>query len=97
MARDLRQIQNMVVVCQGKDCKSAGGKEVLDGVKSALKDLGAHKQTMIVKSKCMGQCKRAPVMSVQPDNVWVTEASEESAAATIHVSLGSHLKLVNGK
>ncbi|WP_249755634.1 (2Fe-2S) ferredoxin domain-containing protein [Microvenator marinus] len=95
MARDLRKIQNVVLVCQGKDCKKNGAKDVLCGVKSALKDLGAHRETMIVKTKCTGQCKKAPVMGIQPHGVWLTEGTEKSAAATIHATIGERLKIVS--
>lgn len=95
MARDLRSIQQIVLVCQGKDCKKAGAKDVVCGVKNALKELGAHRETMILKTKCTGQCKKAPLMSVQPDNVWVTEATEKSAHAAVHACLGRKLKIVS--
>ncbi|MEZ4458629.1 MAG: (2Fe-2S) ferredoxin domain-containing protein [bacterium] len=87
MARDLNRFQHVVMICQGKDCKKEGSKELAKAVKDCARELGLHRHTMIVKTKCTGSCKSAPVMCVQPSNQWVVKATPQSAADALRAAI----------
>ena len=74
---------HMVVICNGSDCKKAGAKALRKTAKSKLRELGLNKQSIIVKTKCTGNCKRAPVACVQPLNRWLFKVDEEDLIAAI--------------
>jgi NADH:ubiquinone oxidoreductase subunit E len=71
MAKDYSKIKQFVFVCNGKDCKSHGAKEIGEAVKDALKMEGLDKSTKLIKTKCTGRCKEAPVIIVKDQ--WHTE------------------------
>ena len=94
MARNLNDLKQIVMICQGKDCKKEGSKELAKAVKDCAKELGLKRDSLIVNTKCMGNCKRGPVMSIQPSNTWLTEATPEDAAAAFRL-VASPLRLVS--
>lgn len=94
MARNLNDLKQIVMICQGKDCKKRGSKELAKAVKDCAKELGLKRDTLIVNTKCTGNCKRAPVMCVQPSNTWLTEATPADAADAFRL-VASPLRLVS--
>lgn len=94
MARNLNDLKQIVMICQGKDCKKRGSKELEKAIKDCAKELGLKRDTLIVSTKCTGNCKRGPVMCVQPSNTWVTEATPKEAAAAFHAAV-TPLRLVS--
>jgi NADH:ubiquinone oxidoreductase subunit E len=86
MARDLNDLKHVVMVCHGSDCKHEGAKELAKAVKDCARELGLMRDTLVVKTKCTGACKRAPVMSIQPANVWLTRATPAEAIEAFRAS-----------
>ena len=70
--------QHVVVICHGSDCKKKGASALLKQTKSSLKTVNANKDTMIVRSHCTGMCKKAPVVCLQPANIWLTQAKPKT-------------------
>lgn len=79
MARDLNTLQHVVMVCHGSDCKDHGAKDLAKAVKDCARELGLMRDTLVVKTKCTGACKRAPVLSIQPANIWLTKTNPKEA------------------
>ncbi len=48
-----------IFICQGKDCRKAGAKQLVKEVKQLKKDKSL-KSVQIVKCKCLDRCKFAP-------------------------------------
>ena len=94
MARNLNDLKHIVMICQGKDCKKQGSKELAKAVKDCAKELGLQRDTLIVNTKCTGNYKRAPVMSIQPSNTWLTEATPDEAVAAFRLGTNP-LRLVS--
>ena len=74
----IQRIQNVVISCQGADCRKAGAKKLRACAKRVVRDMGCNRNTMMVKTKCTGLCKQAPVMIIQPANEFVTQATPRS-------------------
>jgi len=64
------QQQQFIFVCHGKDCKKEGCKALQQVLKSELKQKRQQKALKIIKTKCTGKCKQAPVMIAQDQ--WMT-------------------------
>ena len=48
-------------------------------LKDLIKEKGLKDEVEIVKTECTDRCKFAPILSVQPANVWLREYSEKDA------------------
>lgn len=69
----------MIYVCTGSKCKKKGGKEIGKMLRNMIKDMGLKGKVEVVKTECTDRCDFAPVMSFQPDNVWLQHTTEEKA------------------
>lgn len=69
----------MIYVCTGSKCKKKGGKEIGKMLRNMIKDMGLKGKVEVVKTECTDRCDFAPVMSFQPDNVWLQYTTEEKA------------------
>jgi len=65
--KQTKRITKFIFICQGKDCKKAGAKQLVKEVKQLKKDK-AFKTIQIVKCKCLDRCKFAP--SVVYEHNW---------------------------
>lgn len=83
-----------VVVCQGKDCKKAGAGKLRKALEKTAGEAGA--KVMVLKSRCMGRCGRAPVVAAWPGGIAFLEA-EPGDAAEILVAAGVKMKKKCGK
>jgi NADH:ubiquinone oxidoreductase subunit E len=68
-------------VCQGKDCKKAD-KKLFKTLKSDVKR-ERLRRTEVFKTKCLGRCKFAPVVAVQPANQWCYRTDVDEVIKTI--------------
>lgn len=78
----------MVLVCHGSDCRKNGAKKIRTEAKDTIRALGLQKECMLVRSRCTGHCKQAPIACIQPANVWIENASEKKLAKAIKQELG---------
>lgn len=74
--KEYNHIQDFVFVCTGKDCKS-GSKSLQKAFKEALDKNGLKKTSKVIKTKCTGRCKQAPVVIV--GNEWLGEVKASDA------------------
>lgn len=88
MGRPLDRWKYLVLVCHDSDCKKQGAKEVRVAAKNTIRDLGLRKECMLVRSRCTGHCKRAPIACIQPANVWIDRATPKSVSKAIEDELG---------
>jgi len=55
-------------------------------LKHLLKQEDLKDEVEMIKTECTDRCKFAPVLSVQPVNVWLKEYSEKDASKIIHLA-----------
>jgi (2Fe-2S) ferredoxin len=55
-------------------------------LKHLLKQEDLRDEIEIVKTECTDRCKFAPVLSVQPVNVWLKEYDEKDASKILHLA-----------
>ena len=66
----------VILFCDGSKC----GKENKHNRKTfrgLIKEEGLKNEVEMLKIECTDNCKCAPVISIQPDNVWFGEVSEK--------------------
>ncbi len=76
--RDVSKICNVVLICNGSDCKKGGSKSLAKCARRVAREMGAKKTTMFVNTKCTGLCEQGPIVMIQPANEFVVEADEKS-------------------
>ncbi len=74
--KDFSHVQHFVFVCTGSDCKSES-KKLQKAFKEALDKNGLKKVSQVIKTKCTGRCKEAPVVIV--GNEWIGEVRTADA------------------
>jgi len=53
---------HFVFICQGKDCRQKGAKELLKTFREKVKARKMKKTAKVIKTKCTNNCKQAPVV-----------------------------------
>ncbi len=77
MSKEKQNHQQFIFVCNGKDCKKNGCKDIQKALKRELKQRRQQKVVKLIGTKCTGECKKAPVMIAQEK--WMTEMDVHKA------------------
>lgn len=72
-----------VGVCVGSDCRKAGSKKVYRAARTAISEAGAKKLCLLRGIDCMKSCDHGPIVTLQPANRWLTNASPEDVADAV--------------
>jgi NADH:ubiquinone oxidoreductase subunit E len=65
----------VIFICDGKKCGNYS-KDIRKGFKELIKENGLKKEIDLQYTDCTGNCKLAPVISMQPANIWIGELEE---------------------
>lgn len=76
MSKPFKIPNQVVYVCTGSKCKKRGGKELCKLFRDAAKSAGLKDTVEIIKTDCTDRCKFAPVLSIQPQNIWLHDVTE---------------------
>lgn len=68
--------EKVIFICDGKKCGKY--KEIRKGFKHAIKENGLKHEVGVVRMDCTDNCKCAPVICLQPQNLWIGEVEEEN-------------------
>jgi copper(I)-binding protein/NADH:ubiquinone oxidoreductase subunit E len=79
--------KRQVYVCLGPRCTAAGAWRSYDKLRESLRagglDNPGEERVMVVRTACQHPCNLAPLMSVQPDDVWYGELDETRVQAIV--------------
>ncbi len=79
------QEQQFIFVCNGKDCRKNGCKDIQKAIKSELKQKKQQKAIKIISTKCTGKCKKAPVLIAKEQ--WMTEMDVKKTLDIVNLML----------
>lgn len=74
--------EKVIFICDGKKCGDYS-KEIRKSFRIELKDCGLKKMVDVVRMGCSDNCKHAPVIAIQPKNVWIGEITEKNVPSII--------------
>jgi len=77
--------QQFIFVCNGKDCKKNGCKNIQKAIKSELKQQKQQRALRVIKTKCTGKCKKAPVLIAKEQ--WMTEMNVKKTLDLVNLML----------
>lgn len=80
-ASRIPDVARVALVCLGPRCAQAGGFDIYDRLRRRF---GPHKPDglndeplLCLRTNCQGPCNFAPLVAVQPDNIWYGQLSPE--------------------
>ena len=76
MSREYKTPKQVIYVCTGDKCKKRGGKDAGKAFRELCKSYGLKNDVEIIKTDCTDRCKLAPVICLQPQNLWLYEVIE---------------------
>jgi len=85
---DVTGHRRQVLVCRGPRCTARGGEETMRALILGLMEagLGDH-DVLVTHTGCQFPCNQAPVVSVQPDDVWYGDVDPAAAGAIVREHL----------
>lgn len=89
---DIPSHRHQVFVCRGPRCTAAGADETWKGLVLGLMGAGlGDDDVLVTQTGCQFPCNHAPVVTVQPDDVWYGRVDEATAAeiVTDHLVAGA--------
>jgi len=70
----------VIFICDGKKCGKYSG-EIRSSFRQAIKETGLKGEVQVVRMGCSDNCKCAPVISLQPHNIWIGDVEEKNVTA----------------
>lgn len=69
--KDLTKVQRIIFICNGGTCsnKSEGDDNTAE-LRKHLTEYDLNDNVHTVRTKCMGQCDKGPIMFIHPEGVW---------------------------
>ncbi|GAA1178686.1 hypothetical protein GCM10009584_20460 [Ornithinimicrobium humiphilum] len=81
---DVPEHRHQVFVCRGPRCTAAGAEQAWRGVVLGLMGAGlGDDDVLVTQTGCQFPCNHAPVVTVQPDDVWYGGVDQEAAGAIV--------------
>lgn len=76
MSKNFNIPKQVIYVCTGSKCKRKGGKDLSRTFRDLAKQNGLRDDVEIIRTECTDRCDFAPVLSFQPQNIWLHKVSE---------------------
>ncbi len=76
-----------ILVCGGAGCVSSGCQDVEKALLAALEQHGLRDQALVLETGCIGTCAVGPVMLIEPDGVFYTKLTPDSAKEIVQAHL----------
>lgn len=76
--------RHQVLVCQGPRCLARGAGEVTTALQRLLAERGlGDDEVLLTATGCQFPCNQAPLVTVQPDDIWYGNLDDEGVAALV--------------
>ena len=74
--------EKVIFICDGKKCARLN-KGLRKCFKEMLKEAGKRHDTEFIYTECTDNCKNAPVVNLQPQNVWIGQVEEKDVKGIV--------------
>lgn len=72
-----------VLVCGGTGCVSSNSIQIVENIKSHLKENGMEDEVQVLKTGCFGFCEKGPIVKILPDNTFYIQVRPEDAEVIV--------------
>lgn len=95
---DVSDHSRQVLICRGPRCTAQGGEDTMRALVLATMEAGlGDADLLITHTGCQFPCNQAPVVSVQPDDVWYGAVDPDTARAIVHEHLSGGVPLESNR
>ncbi|GAB1373424.1 hypothetical protein MASR1M46_03040 [Bacteroidales bacterium] len=86
----MAQYKLHLLVCGGTGCRASESEQIVENLKSEIKNLGLENDAQVVTTGCFGFCEKGPIVKIIPDNTFYTQVKKEDCAEIVreHVLKG---------
>lgn len=83
-----------ILVCGGTGCRASQAEQIVDDLKTELKNNNLQNEVKVVTTGCFGFCEKGPVIKVVPDNTFYTQVTPVDVKDIVneHIIKGRPLK-----
>jgi (2Fe-2S) ferredoxin len=76
--KDLTKVQRIIFICNGGTCSNKlEGEDNTAALRKNLTEHNLDDNVHTVRTKCMGQCDKGPIMFIHPEGVWYGGVNSE--------------------
>ena len=79
----MAQYKLHLLVCGGTGCRASESEQIVENLKSEIKNLGLENDAQVVTTGCFGFCEKGPIVKIIPDNTFYTQVKKEDCAEII--------------
>ena len=86
----MAQYKMHLLVCGGTGCRASESEQIVENLKSEIKNLGLENDAQVVTTGCFGFCEKGPIVKIIPDNTFYTQVKMSDCAEIVreHVLKG---------
>ena len=86
----MAQYKLHLLVCGGTGCRASESEQIVENLKSEIKNLGLENDAQVVTTGCFGFCEKGPIVKIIPDNTFYTQVKVSDCAEIVreHVLKG---------
>lgn len=89
---DVTAHRRQVLVCRGPRCTARGGEDTMRALILGMLEAGlGDSDVLVTHTGCQFPCNQAPVVSVQPDDIWYGDVDPAAARAIVSSHLADGL------
>jgi (2Fe-2S) ferredoxin len=93
--KDLTKVRRILFICNGGTCSNKSGTDDNTAeLRKHLTENNLNDEVHTVRTKCMGQCDKGPVMFIHPEGVWYGSLHPELAREIVVKHLIGHTPVV---
>ncbi len=79
-----------ILVCGGTGCTSADSLQIIENLRSEIKNAGLESEVEVHLTGCFGFCAKGPIAKVFPDNVFYVQVTPDDAKEIVTEHLVNH-------
>lgn len=79
-----------ILVCGGTGCTSADSLQIIENLRSEIKNAGLESEVEVHLTGCFGFCAKGPIAKVFPDNIFYVQVTPDDAKEIVTEHLVNH-------
>lgn len=83
-----------ILVCGGTGCLSAKGEQIVENLRSSIKEHGLKNDVEVIQTGCFGFCEKGPIVKIMPENTFYIEVKPEDAERIVVEDIISEKRIV---
>ncbi|MCP4522120.1 MAG: hypothetical protein GY827_10590 [Cytophagales bacterium] len=74
----MKEKKGYILICKAGKCKKKGSKDLIKSAQKFVKKKELEECVFVKESKCLNQCKKAPVVCLSSPKTWLYKQDKKS-------------------